>query len=164
MVKKTSKIFLTVLFLLLPIITLQVASVTPPVRLTTTATTERLHLKLYNATYGDFDDDGKNDDIICHLDITVNSELHRKTLLAEITLTLPNGDSYSYSILVSIVSNTITLTIYFMNHAYVPGDYHIKAEVNLYTEGVYYSSAELYFDPPSEEVPDDDPYITYFAS
>ncbi|MCF2142396.1 MAG: hypothetical protein K9W42_01665 [Candidatus Heimdallarchaeota archaeon] len=160
MKKKAIILFFCGLFLL-PIVTAQAA--TPPVRLTTNSTVSRLQLKLYNATYGDLDTDGKADDIICYLDVEIISDLHRKTFMIEITVILPNGDNYAYSILVSTVNNKATIILQFMNHAYVAGDYCIKAEVNLYTEGIYYNSTEIYFDPPSEEVPDDDPYISYMA-
>jgi len=125
----------------------------------TSSTTSLLSLRLFNATYNDFDDDGKKDDVECFLTIKLSDEKTRKNFICDIHIYLPNGDNYSYSILVSMVYDTVTLRLLFMNHAYTPGDYTIKAEINLFTNGYYYDETDIVFDPPSEEVPDDDPYL-----
>ncbi len=122
-----------------------------------------LALRLFDGDYGDFDSDGREDDIEVFLEISMSEELKRKNLMLELSVYLPNGDSYAYSIMISTVYDTIVLHILFFNHAYVPGDYTVKAEINLFTEGHYYSQTEITFDPPSEEVPDDDPFISFSA-
>ncbi|MHA1115024.1 MAG: hypothetical protein ACTSRR_01950 [Candidatus Heimdallarchaeaceae archaeon] len=127
----------------------------------TSSTNNLLRLSLYDASYNDFDDDGRMDDVECFLDIVISDDLNRKNFICDISIYLPNGDSYEYSILVSMKYDSITLRIVFMNHAYVSGDYRIKVEINLFTSGFYYDETDIVFDPPSEEIPDDEPFITY---
>lgn len=130
---------------------------------TLNSTTNTLQIRLFDPSYGDYDEDGKEDDVKCYLEVIIASETVRKTFISDIYLILPNGDVYSYSILVSMITNSIILQIVFMNHAYVSGDYTIRAEINLFTQGYFFDYVEIVFDPPSEEVPDDDPFMTFTA-
>ncbi|MHA1685442.1 MAG: hypothetical protein ACTSYD_03420 [Candidatus Heimdallarchaeaceae archaeon] len=117
-------------------------------------------ITLFDASYGDFDEDSIVDDIQCFLHIFTNSDTARTTLTILLSLTLPNGDQYSYSLFISTDYDNLTLKLLFINQAYVSGDYCINAEANLYGEGVSYAQYELIFDPPTEQIPDDDPFLT----
>ncbi|MHA1400091.1 MAG: hypothetical protein ACTSQE_07065 [Candidatus Heimdallarchaeaceae archaeon] len=123
-----------------------------------------LYLSLYNASYGDFDQDSRIDDIECFLDVQIFTETARATFRLEIYLTTPEGVEYPYSLLVSTSYDSITLQLLFMNHANTPGDYSIRVEANLLTQGHYYDWEDIIFDPPTEQIPDDEPFLTYYVS
>ncbi len=127
--------------------------------LSQTSTDEAIILHLYNGTYGDYDDDNREDDVSCYLDVSINRNVVRKVFMLDITLILPNSDTYVYSILVSTIYDFVTFHMLFINHAYVAGDYTIVAEVLLLNQGYYYDLAELIFDPPTEEIPDAEPFF-----
>lgn len=117
-------------------------------------------ITLFDGSYGDYDDDGHIDDLQCFLRIATNSDTARNNIAVGITLTLPNGDVYYYTIYVTTIYDYVVLKLLFINHAYVPGDYCISAQANLFGGGILYSQHEIIFDPPTEQIPDDDPFLT----
>ncbi|MHA1667116.1 MAG: hypothetical protein ACTSUR_00555 [Candidatus Heimdallarchaeaceae archaeon] len=158
-INKRFQILLLVILLSVPF--MKASSLPQDESVKTSSNNALIILRLYDASYGDFDNDAIKDDIQCFLEISFSDGLNRKNFICDIHLTLPDGEVYSYSILVSTVLNYISFELLFINHAYLPGDYTIKTEINLFTNGYFYDSAELIIDPPSEEVPDDDPYMTF---
>lgn len=119
-----------------------------------------LTLHLYNGSYGDFDGDGEEDDLEVYLDIIINSDKVRKNFMVYLHVYVPNGDVYAHSFLCNTIHNDNTFLLHFIDHAYAPGDFTITAEINLFSQGVYYDETEITFDPPTEKTPDDEPYMT----
>ena len=123
--------------------------------------TETFEISVYDASYGDYDDDNHVDDIKCFMKLEAFDNFSRNTFLLDIYLIDPAGAEYSYSLLVSTFYNGITFKLLFINHANVPGDYTIRVEANFHYQGTYYGACEIIFDPPTEQIPDDEPFLTY---
>lgn len=117
-----------------------------------------LQVRLFDGDYGDFDEDGNEDDVECYIEITYLVEVHRKKYDCYIQLLLPNGESFEYGFWVSTIYSIVTLQLVFLNHVTTSGDYTVSAEVLFHFPGCdYYDDSTIIFDPPSERIPDSEP-------
>ncbi len=119
-----------------------------------------MSLKLFDGSYGDYDGDGNEDDVRCYLNVTVTDAITRKKYEMYIDLILPNGDVWSYGYRVLTFSSEMTFEIIFWNHAYTPGDYEVSVHFYLMHSSVLYDHTNLIFDPPTEEEPDAEPFVS----
>ncbi|MHA1691546.1 MAG: hypothetical protein ACTSU7_07890 [Candidatus Heimdallarchaeaceae archaeon] len=117
-----------------------------------------LQVRLFDGDYGDFDEDGNEDDVECYIEVSYLVEVRRKKYDCYIQLLLPNGESFEYGFWVLTTYPVVTLQLVFLNHATTSGDYTVIAEVLFHFPGCYYYDAStIIFDPPTERIPDSEP-------
>ena len=158
---KHTKRKILVAFLFLTMASISLASVSSA-RQTILANNSRyaglLEVRLFDGNYGDYDDDGNEDDVMCYIEVTYLVEVHRKKYDCYIEMLLPNGMTFNYGFWVATTNPVVTLQLMFFNHAIASGDYTISAEVLFHFPGVdYYDATAIIFDPPSEKIPDSEP-------
>ncbi|RLD42361.1 MAG: hypothetical protein DRI86_11830 [Bacteroidetes bacterium] len=118
----------------------------------------KLTIRLHDASYGDYDNDGRQDDIQTFMDVSYLLDNHNKRYRVLITLITPDNQEYQYEIRVLVsFSEVLCFHLLFYNHAKVSGIYTITADIVYYVPGFYSDSANIVFDPPSEKIPDSEP-------
>ncbi|MHA1684870.1 MAG: hypothetical protein ACTSYD_00530 [Candidatus Heimdallarchaeaceae archaeon] len=118
---------------------------------------QKLVVSLFDGAYGDYDDDGHEDDVQCYMTIQYLTDIVRKKYRAIVHLTLPSGETYDYGFFVNTFCNKVTFRLLFYNHAREAGDYKITVELLYYVPGLYYDTTHIVFDPPTEQIPDTEP-------
>lgn len=118
---------------------------------------QSLIVSLFDGAYGDYDHDGHEDDVECYMTIQYLTEETRNKYKVAVHLTLPSGTTYDYGFFVNTVYSKLTFRLLFYNHARESGDYNVTVELLYQVPGLYYDTADIIFDPPTEQIPDTEP-------
>ncbi len=106
-----------------------------------------MNVWIYDAYYGDLDNGGYQDDIhvILLFDLGYYSFYE---VLYDITLTLPSGVSYTYTIYFLATYEYIRIDNEFLNYATESGDYQVEITALMVTPSYILDTASCIFDPP----------------
>lgn len=106
-----------------------------------------LDVWVYHAYYGDFDQGGCQNDVhvILYFDLGYYSIYE---VYYDITLTLPSGARFTYSVYFLADYEYIRIDNLFLNHATESGYYRVNIEALMVTPSWIYDTASCIFDPP----------------
>ena len=121
--------------------------ITPPVSATTTDPEPTIDVIVYYANYDDMDGDGMKDDVYVVLVFILGYHIYYEFGYV-ISLELPSGLTYSYTVYVIALSDIVVTHNVFYNHATESGDYTVYVSALLITPGHASAVAQYTFDPP----------------
>ncbi len=107
-------------------------------------------ISILNATYGDHDADGNEDDVLAIL----KHEFHGKpskdyyVLDVFVTLVLPSGNYMMWEYIIYSQLQSVTLRLHFYNHATEQGNYRLMVDAFLFDNKIAYTWTDHVFDPP----------------
>ena len=120
--------------------------------ISTSAWGTSFNVKIYQAYYGDIDNDGYEDDVFVKLKFYLNSfddDYDEFVFRYSIILTLPSGLSFQYWVTIFGEDESIvTIENLFYNHATEYGDYVVDVFAVLYIPYFDTAEANQVFDPP----------------
>lgn len=111
-----------------------------------------LTINIYDAFYGDLDNDGVEDDAEADFTILIDRDNGNQqiTFYLIIVLVLPSGRYFDFFFSITTVETTLDATMLFINQALEPGWYDVHIGCILYGEELGFGIESYTFDPPGE--------------
>ncbi|MCG3218035.1 MAG: hypothetical protein KAR35_03470 [Candidatus Heimdallarchaeota archaeon] len=118
-----------------------------------------LTMNIYDAFYGDLDNDGVEDDAQANFTINIVKENGNQPVTFDliIVLVLPSGRYFCYYYRINTAETEIDATMVFINQALEPGWYDVYIVCILYGEEIGFGIECYTFDPPGDDTGTDPP-------
>ena len=118
-----------------------------------------LTINIYDAFYGDLDNDGVEDDAEADFTMVITKENGNQPITFDliIVLVLPSGRFFNFYYRINTAETMIDATMLFINQAIEPGWYDVHIVCILYGEELGFGIESYTFDPPGDNSGSDPP-------